>query len=617
MPDIIQLLPDFVANQIAAGEVIQRPASAVKELLENAVDSGATEIKLIIKDAGKTLIQVIDNGSGMSETDARMCFERHATSKIKEAKDLFSIKTLGFRGEALASIAAIAQVELKSKKKGELTGTTITIEGSQIKEQQICNCPEGTTFIIKNLFFNVPARRNFLKSNAVETNHIIDEFLRVALTYPDISFSMYNNNADVYILTASSLRQRIISVFGNNYNQRIVPIEQQTDIVSISGFVGKPEFSKKTRGEQYLFVNNRFFKHPYLNHAIENAYEELMPSKSYAPYFIYFQINPQTIDVNIHPTKTEIKFQDEKIIYSLLRSAVKHALGKHSLTPSLDFEVEQSIANIQPLKKDAPIILPTISINPNYNPFKFENKSFSKNTNLNNKTNKENWEKLYPNEPIKNENINTDIPENNIIQKTFSPNWDNDTIYSDKQAVFQFKCTYILTQIKSGLLVINQQRASERILYDRYIKMLGNSKSFSQQLLFPQTIQLLQSDAIILKEIIDLLNGVGFDINEFSADTFVVNGVPTDLMNDNIQNAIENIIHNYKQDLPKEVSEKRTRIAYAMAKNSSIKQGKQLQIEEMNSLIDNLFACQTPQSTPNGKTVFTIVETEELERKLK
>jgi len=280
MPDIIQLLPDFVANQIAAGEVIQRPASAVKELLENAVDSGATEIKLIIKDAGKTLIQVIDNGSGMSETDARMCFERHATSKIKEAKDLFSIKTLGFRGEALASIAAIAQVELKSKKKGELTGTTITIEGSQIKEQQICNCPEGTTFIIKNLFFNVPARRNFLKSNAVETNHIIDEFLRVALTYPDISFSMYNNNADVYILTASSLRQRIISVFGNNYNQRIVPIEQQTDIVSISGFVGKPEFSKKTRGEQYLFVNNRFFKHPYLNHAIENAYEELMPSKS-------------------------------------------------------------------------------------------------------------------------------------------------------------------------------------------------------------------------------------------------------------------------------------------------------------------------------------------------
>jgi DNA mismatch repair protein MutL len=617
MPDIIQLLPDFVANQIAAGEVIQRPSSAVKELLENAVDSGANEIKLIIKEAGKSLIQVIDNGCGMSETDARMCFERHATSKIREANDLFAIKTLGFRGEALASIAAIAQVELKTKKKDEQTGTSIIIEGSQIKDQLSCACPQGTSFIVKNLFFNVPARRSFLKSNAVEINHIIEEFLRVALAYPHIGFSMYNNNDDVYILQPGTLKQRLSTVYGNTFAQKIVPVEQNTAIISMYGFVGKPEFAKKTRGEQFLFVNDRYFKHPYLNHAIENAYEELLPAKTYPSYFVNFRIDPQTIDVNIHPTKTEIKFQDEKMIYPLLRSAVKHAIGKHSLTPSIDFEVEQSINNIGPLKKGETVLPPKISINPDYNPFAEGKKTESKNSNLLNHTNKKNWEQLYEADKEVKQNDHIEISGTSLNKRTYLADWDNEKKCGEKQAVFQLKCSYILSQVKSGLLVIDQQRASERILFERYLKMSENSKSFCQQLLFPQTIKFPPSESILLKEIISMLNSFGFDIAEFGSDTFVVNGIPSDMLNENLQHAIENILSNYKQDLPKDKPEKKNHIAIAMAKNSAVKAGKQLQMEEMNALIDSLFACQNPQFTPNGKPIYTIVEMAEMEKRLK
>jgi len=609
MPDIIQLLPDVVANQIAAGEVIQRPASVVKELLENSVDAGADEIKLIVKEAGKSLIQVTDNGTGMSDTDARMCFERHATSKIKATKDLFSIKTLGFRGEALASIAAIAQVELKTRKKNQQTGTMIVMEGSQIKDQLTCNCQEGTSFTVKNIFYNVPARRNFLKSNTAEMNHIIDEFLRVALVHPEISFQMYHNNTEIYKLVSGTLIHRLISVFSNSYREKIVPVEQQTGIIKISGFVGKPEYAKKTRGEQFLFVNSRFFKHPYLHHAIENAYEELLPSKSYPSYFIYFDVAPQSIDINIHPSKTEIKFQEEKIIYPLLMSAVKHSIGKYCLTPTIDFNTEQSISNIQAAKIPSDIVPPKISINPDYNPFNTNTKHTAYNSNLITKTNKDKWEVIYPdisdkNIQHKNQKV-TDI-ENNIFK-----------LQAENQSLFQYKNTFIFAQLASGLLVINQQRASERVQYEKYMNLFAQQKPYSQQLLFPQTIQLRSDEAFILKDIMSMLNKLGFDIADFGNNSCVINGLPADTPNNNAQQIIESVIQNYKEELPVDISDNIKRVAYAMAKNSSVKQGKELQAEEMLILTESLFNCKVPQTSPNGKKTYTIIETEEFERKLK
>lgn len=619
MPDIIRLLPDSVANQIAAGEVIQRPASAVKELLENAIDSGASHIKLIIKDAGKTLVQVIDNGCGMSETDARLCFERHATSKIKEAGDLFNIRTMGFRGEALASIAAIAQVELKTKRIGDDIGTSIIIEGTDVKSQEACQCNEGTSVSVKNLFFNVPARRNFLKSTNVETNHILDEFHRIALAFPDISFEMYNNNNEVCHLTQSNLKQRIINIFGSNYNQRLLPIEQKSSICNISGFIGKPESAKKTRGEQFFFVNNRFIKQAYLNHAVVGAFDELLPANSYPAYFIFIEIDPKEIDINIHPTKTEIKFLDDKNIYAIIRSAVKQSLGKFSVTPSIDFNVEKSF-DILPLKKGETVNPPSIKINPDYNPFDTKKKEFSfPPLSLKDKTNKENWEKLYS----RHANNQLELPKITQsrtcgIQQSIHPDWDNDIQYPLTKQFLQLHAAYILTQIKSGIMIVDQQLAHERILFEHFSELLSNKDIQPQQKqLFPQVVEFSVTDAVLMKEIAEDIKVIGFDIDEFGTGSYVVNGIPANLPESNIKQVLEGLLENYKQSKNIVNMDRNTIIAKALAKNMAIKHGKILQQEEMNSLIDQMFACKLPYASLDGKSTVTIISRDELEKKFK
>ncbi len=603
MPDIIQLLPDSVANQIAAGEVIQRPASAVKELLENAVDAGATEITLVVKDAGKTLIQVIDNGCGMSETDARMSFERHATSKIKKADDLFNIRTKGFRGEALASIAAIAQVELKSRQHDSDTGTQIIIEGSQLKSQGACSCPVGTSFSIKNLFFNVPARRNFLKSEPVELRHIIDEFQRVALPHPGIVFSMHHNGQEVFHLEKGALRQRIVGVFGANYNNRLVPVEEATPIITIKGFVGKPEFARKTRGEQFFFINQRFIKSPYLNHAIQSAYEQILPADSFPSYFLDLEVDPKSIDINIHPTKTEIKFEDEKSIYAILRSVVKKSLGQYNIAPTIDFNQEMSLVDI-PLKSNKTILeQPTIKVNPDFNPFKTEKKSASPIES----SNKENWEKLF---------IPSDSEEEVTQEKIVHPDWEK-TNEESKRSTFQLHNRYIFSPIRSGFMIIEQQGAHERILYERCIASMEKHRSASQQLLFPKTIELPAADFALVKELLDDINALGFDMSEMGRNTFGVQGIPVEAGNADAGILLEKLMESYKQNLSELKLEKRDNLARSMARNMSIKNGKPLGTQEMNSLIDELFACSMPYTAPDGRPVVSTFTLEDLEKRFK
>src|SRR5476651_626418 len=496
MPDIIQLLPDAVANQIAAGEVVQRPSSAVKELVENALDAGADKIQLILKDAGKSLIQVIDNGCGMSLTDARMSFERHATSKIKKAEDLFAIRTMGFRGEAMASIAAIAQVELKTRRHEDELGTCIVIEGSEVISQEACSANTGTSICIKNFFYNTPARRNFLKSNPVEMRHIIDEFQRVALANPQIFFSLHHDGQEVYHLPASLLKQRIVHLFGNNYNQRLVPVEEDTSIIKLHGFVGKPEFARKTRGEQFFFVNNRFIKDAYLNHAVLTAFEELLPDESYPLYVLFIDIDPSKIDINVHPTKTEIKYQDDKAIYAIIRSAVKRSLGRFNITPSLDFERDNSIQHmITPVPVEQ-IVQPSVHFDPDFNPFTKDAKagltpapSYSGGSGYQKTSIPSNWDTLYE---ISKKETNTqhalgvELPGIDVDSQPV-------TKPSERQ-LFQIHNRFILSQIKSGFMLINQQSAHERILYERYLHQLENHTGVSQQSLFPQTVTLNGSD---------------------------------------------------------------------------------------------------------------------------
>ncbi len=620
MSDIIRLLPDSVANQIAAGEVIQRPASAVKELMENSIDAGATDIKLIIKDAGKTLIQVIDNGCGMSEIDARMSFERYATSKIKQAKDLFAIHTLGFRGEALASIAAIAQVEMKTKKIEDELGTYIEIEGSKIKNQSPCNCPDGTSVSVKNLFFNVPARRNFLKSNNAETRHIIEEFQRIVLGAPDISFSMFNNNRIIFKINKSNLKQRIVATFGNNYNERLIPVKLKTNFIKISGFIGKPEYAKKTRGEQYFFVNNRFIKHPYLNHAVNNAYQELIPKEAFPSYFIYFDVAPKTIDININPTKIEVNFQDNTIIYSILRSAIKYSLGKYSITPTIDFNIEQSV-DLPPDYDNKPVKQPSVHINPDYNPFnielknKFINKESSRTI-----SNKKNWYKLFE----KNKEGNSNELENNI--KIINQQEDQPIKQISEKNIFektnnnilQLQNHYILTNIKSGLIIIDQQKAHERILYERFIDIFKSKKSISQQQLFPQSITFTASDAELIRGLKKEIQTLGFVINELQnkQNTFVINGAPADIPDENIKELLEKIIENYKKNQTIN-TDKKINLALSTARNMAIKPGKKLQIEEMKTLINELFTCKIPDVSPDGEPTLTIISTDELDKRFK
>jgi len=596
MSDIIKLLPDAVANQIAAGEVIQRPASAVKELLENAIDAGSDNISLVIKDAGKALIQVNDNGSGMSETDARLSFERHATSKIKNADDLFNINTKGFRGEALASIAAIAQVELKTKVENNDLGTQIIIEGSEVKEQEVCNCSKGTTFSIKNLFYNVPARRNFLKSNPVEIKHIIEEFQRVAMVHADIAFSMYNNGNEVFNLKKGSFRQRIVGIFGEKYNQRLVPVEEQTDIVSIDGFVSKPEFAKKTRGEQYFFVNDRFIKNPYLNHAVNNAFDQLLSKDQFPSYFLKLTIDPSKIDINIHPTKTEIKFEDERAIYAIIRTAVKQALGKFNIAPTLDFEQESSF-NVPLLKSSDTIKAPSIKVNKSYNPFETKTVSPQKQ-----KPRTENWESLYNSF----EKDTQEIIQHKEEQQVISPNWDNDES-NDKQTLIQLHLKYLFTQLKSGSLIIDQERAHTRILFETFSKNLTDGKGSTQQLLFPETIDFIPGDAELINELQVEIKNLGFDFDKMGNTSFVISGVPAELKDQNVKKVLENLLEQFKLNESELKLKKHENLAISMARSSAIKAGKKLSYEEMKALVDQLFACEMPYSLPNGKpTIITL-----------
>jgi DNA mismatch repair protein MutL len=604
MSDIIQLLPDAVANQIAAGEVIQRPASAVKELLENAIDSKADTISLVIKDAGKALIQVNDNGTGMSDTDARLSFERHATSKIKSSDDLFKINTKGFRGEALASIAAIAQVELKTKKEGSELGTKICIEASEVKEQETCTTSKGTSFSLKNLFFNVPARRNFLKSNPVEIKHIIDEFQRVALVHADIAFSMYNNGNEVFNLKKGSFRQRIVGVFGDKYNQKLVPVTENTDIVNIEGFVSKPEFAKKTRGEQYFFVNDRFIKNPYLNHAVQNAFDQLLSKDQYPSYFLKLTIDPSKIDINIHPTKTEIKFEDERAIYAIVRTAVKQALGKFNIAPTLDFEQESSF-NVPLLKKTDTIKAPSIKVNPEYNPF--ETKTVSSPPK---KQTTENWESLYNSFEKDSKEIiqhnEESLKASGEEQQVISTDWDNNEL-EDKITLIQLYNKFILTQLKSGMLLIDQQRAHERILFEEFSKNLKEGKGSSQQLLFPETVDFTNADAELINELNTEIQSLGFDINKVARSSYVVTGVPSELKEQNVKKVIEGLLEQFKLNESELKLKKHKNLAISMARSAGIKTGKKLTDKEMTTLIDQLFACEMPYSLPNGKpTIITL-----------
>lgn len=611
MPDIINLLPDSVANQIAAGEVIQRPASAVKELLENAIDAGATDIKLIIKDAGRTLIQVIDNGSGMSETDARMSFERHATSKITKADDLFNIHTKGFRGEALASIAAIAQVELKTRKADKEIGTLIEIEGSEVKQQQPCSCPVGTSFSIKNLFFNVPARRNFLKSDTVEFRHIMEEWERVAIPHPEISFSIHHNNNLVLKLDAGNLKQRIVSLFYQNFNERLVPIEQTTNIVKLTGFICKPEYAKKTRGEQYFFVNNRFIKSAYLHHAIQSAYSELISKDSYASYFILMEVDPRIIDINIHPTKTEIKFEDEKAVYSILRSTVKLSLGKYNVSPTIDFE-QESAFNTTPLPAGQHYVKPpTITVNPNFNPFDSDKKQSyqPKEVTPSVLSNKNNWAALY-------ENMRKETEE--PLQQKLSveqPITNNETqLNKEERYVFQLHKKYIVSPVKSGLMIINQQGAHERILYEEYLSALHHHSGASQQSLFPQTLELSSSDFDLYTELQEEVKALGFDISLLGKQALAIQGIPASLANQDGAVLLESLLEEYKHNLMELKLQKHQQVALALARKAAIKNGQTLEPIEMNNIIDALFACEMPNTSPIGKKIVGILNVSDIEK---
>ncbi len=616
MTDIIRLLPDSVANQIAAGEVIQRPASAVKELMENAIDAGADTVKLIIKDGGRTLIQVIDNGNGMSETDARMSFERHATSKIKHVNDLFSIHTMGFRGEALASICAIAHVEMKTKNENDELGTHIINEGSVIKSQEACTCDKGTSIAVKNLFFNVPARRNFLKSEQIELKHITEEFLRLAIAHPQIAFSYYHNNNEVFILEKSNLKKRIVNCFSNSYNEKLVPIELQTETVSFSGFISKAEFAKKTRGEQYFFTNRRFMRHNYLNHAVFSAYNNLISKDSFPSFFIFIDINPELIDVNIHPTKTEIKFQDERMIYSFLNAAIKKSLGVHNVMPSLDFS-KNTDYEVPPLPKNIYVEPPVIKLNPDFNPFNTTTQNSHNFETPLNKDNKKNWKKLYE-ESSQNNNDNNqtlDIyPNKDLKTHNLLADWNTPDGSTDNNKILQIHNKYILTTVKSGIMIIDQQAAHERILFEKFLYMLENKKNISQQLLFPLQIELSPSDTELCSELINEFISLGFDIKIESKTSATIYGTPSDFENNMLQAVFEKMLESYKSNLISMKLSKTENMAASLSKNLAVKKGKTLRIEEMNDIIEKLFGCDTPYYTPFGKATVSIIKTEDLEK---
>ncbi len=608
MADIIQLLPDHVANQIAAGEVVQRPASVVKELVENAIDADASSIKLIIKDAGKTQIQVIDDGKGMSDTDARMSFERHATSKIKSAEDLFQLQTKGFRGEALASIAAIAHVELKTKPNYQDLGTAIVIEGSQVKSQEVVVTPKGTSISVKNLFFNIPARRNFLKSNTVELRHIIDEFHRVALAHPSIEFLMYHNGSELFNLPKTNYRQRIVNIFGSKTNEKLVPVEETTEIVTISGFVAKPEHSRKTKSEQFFFVNNRFIKSAYLNHAVNAAFDGLIKDAYHPSYFLNLQVNPESIDINIHPTKTEIKFEDEHTLYAIIRSAVKHSLGQFNVAPVLDFESDQNL-NTPYNYKDKAASAPGIQVDRNYNPFKessFKSSGFQK-------LPQPHWEGLY---------IETAAASNddNFSNIEFESKAENSVLFDDqhnekKQSTFQLQQKYIVSTLKSGLLIIDQYRAHQRILYESLLKSMTVKTAVTQQLLFPLKLNFSKSDMEILKELQTELEQAGFVFASFESEYLEITGVPFNVADSEITIIFEQLISDIENDVPEANFSATDLLAKSMAKSLAVKRGQYLTIAEQDHMVNSLFACKEPSVSPSNKATFITIGTDKIDRK--
>lgn len=614
MTDVIQLLPDAIANQIAAGEVIQRPASVVKELMENSIDAGATSVKLIIKDAGKALVQVIDNGQGMSETDTRMSFERHATSKIRQADELYAIRTMGFRGEALASIAAVAQVEMRSRRQADELGTRIVIEGSEVKVQEPCQCPVGTSIAVKNLFYNVPARRNFLKSNSVETRHIIDEFQRIALAHPDKFFSMHHNNVENFHLTAGNLRQRLIGVFGNHCNKKLVPITEETDVMKLHGFVGKPEYAKKTRGEQLFFVNNRFIKSGYLHHSVMGAYEDLLQPETYPLYVIFIEVDPKSIDINVHPTKQEIKFEDERLIYNYLKVTIRHALGRNSITPTLDFDDDTSMASVRigssvppdTGEPSRPLTLQSKANAPDEDPESRRHES-----------NLKNWEKLYANLAATDSD---ELPATLTVESNWSDQEEAEGTITGlskqpQREPYQIHGAYVVNHIKSGFLLIDQQAAHERILYEQYLSVLKDQAASSQKRLFPSTVELSPGEASLLRDMLEDINQLGFDIQEFGGNTFLIHGVPSELSDHADETkVIDLLLEQYKENLELKL-DTRENVARAMAKSTAIKRGQALSSEEMQSLVDRLFACELPYKSPTGRNCFITFELEELEKR--
>jgi DNA mismatch repair protein MutL len=602
MPDVIKLLPDSVANQIAAGEVIQRPASVVKELIENSVDAAAKNIRVIIKDSGKTLIQIIDDGSGMSETDARLSFERHATSKITTAQDLFAIKTKGFRGEALASIAAVAMVELKTRREDSETGIMVVISGSRVETQEPCSCPVGSSFAVKNLFFNIPARRKFLKSDNTEIRHIVNEFQKIVIAHPDIRFSLHHNDAEIYNLVAGNLRQRIIGVFGKQINQDLITLETDTSLINIRGFIGKPENARRTYGEQFFFVNNRFMKHPYFHKAVVEAYQNILPVEAIPSYFIFMESDPASIDINIHPTKTEIKFEDERSIWQILMASVREALGRFNIVPSLDFENE-ALVDI-PVMRSSNFMpeQPRIEINTQFNPFDGDERTPERSGFVERfeRENTANWEKLYTALEKENEN-----PEH--FEK----------IKESQRKFFQIKNKYFICPVKSGLMLIDQKRAHERVLYERFLECLSNNRAISQVDMFPVSAELNPADLFILKEIESDLELLGFNIEHTGKNKITINGRPADSSSSDPLEMLEILLQDYKNTKAEPSVSAKEKVAAGMACASAIPYGKILSQGEMEDLFDTLFACKAPNYSPRGKPVISIITLEDIDKRFK
>jgi len=606
MSDIIQLLPDSVANQIAAGEVIQRPASVVKELVENAIDAGATTVNIVLQDAGRTIIQVIDNGKGMSETDARLSFERHATSKIRKADDLFDLTTMGFRGEALASIAAVAQVTLRTRPADEEIGTQLRIAGSKVTDQEPVSCPVGSNFSVENIFFNVPARRKFLKSNTTELNHIFQTFERIALVYPQIHFTLHSNNVEVFNLPATGLRQRITDVFGKRINQDLLPLEAETSVAHVSGFVGKPESAKKKGAHQFFFANGRFMKHPYFHKAVQSAFERLVPTGEQVPYFIYLEVNPHNIDVNIHPTKTEIKFEDEQAIWQIIMAAVKEAIGKFDNITSIDFDTQgrPEIPVFHGDRRD--VAPPTVDYDPQYNPFRSGSSQSAPRPAII----PSNWADLYDDDLTKDNDAPTLFPQNEE-----QPADEQSALIAEKSpAHYQYKGQYIMTAVKSGLMIIDQHRAHTRILYENYLQQMESKPGSTQKLLFPEIVRLSAAEANVLDSLETEMERLGFDLSPLGGGSYAVNGVPADLEGVNMDTLLHQITDSASETGAISKEELYRSLALSLARSAAIPVGQVLNNEEMERLVNDLFRCSNVNYTPDGKTIIGILPQQDLEK---